>query len=172
MRCDTQKQDGEWRYFRARALPRSIAVTKPKAARHARQEATFFGFLAADRARQPYAICPPAGRRSATRAGAAADQGLLRAFELYAVNLPKLARREWNRALAGRRPTTQRLAADLANRRGWYDRAVFTLTSGDALRLYELRFPLASQDGVVTQAQQAGSSPRGLTASCALKAHG
>jgi soluble lytic murein transglycosylase len=47
----------------------------------------------------------------------------------------------------------------MANRRGWYDRAVFTLSSGEALRLYDLRFPLASQDGLVPQAEQAGIEP-------------
>jgi soluble lytic murein transglycosylase len=36
---------------------------------------------------------------------------------------------------------------------------VFTFSSGDALRLYDLRFPLASQDGLVPQAEQAGVDP-------------
>ena len=84
------------------------------------------------------------------------DPGLDRAFELYAVGLQKYARREWSSALAGRDADTQRLAADLAFRKGWYDRAVFGLSSGEALRLYEQRFPLARQDGVVEQSSQAG----------------
>jgi soluble lytic murein transglycosylase len=36
---------------------------------------------------------------------------------------------------------------------------VFTFSSGDALQLYDLRFPLASQDGLVPQAEQAGVDP-------------
>jgi soluble lytic murein transglycosylase len=84
------------------------------------------------------------------------DPGLDRAFELYAVGLQKFARREWAAALASRDADTKRLAADLAFRKGWYDRAVFGLSSGDALRLYEQRFPLARQDGVVEQSSQAG----------------
>ncbi len=75
------------------------------------------------------------------------------------MGLPQYARREWARALHGADADTLRLAADLANRNGWYDRAVFTLTSGEALRLYRLRFPLVRQDGVVTQAEQAGIDP-------------
>ena len=39
----------------------------------------------------------------------------------------------------------QRIAAGLATQRGWYDRAVFTFSNDEALRLYEQRFPLASQ---------------------------
>jgi soluble lytic murein transglycosylase len=157
----TQQQNGEWRYFRARAL---AALGRDSEAKQQliglAGEATFFGFLAADRLGQAYAICPTQLAGDPQREQTLLQRpGLLRAFELYAVGLPKLARREWNRALDGDDAPTLRLAADLANRRGWYDRAVFTLSSGDALRLYDLRFPLASQDGVVPQATEAGIEP-------------
>lgn len=158
---ETQKLDGEWRYFRARALAALNRGDEAQTVLAAlSKEPTFFGFMAADKLSQPYAICPLQLAGDPQREQELlARPGLLRAFELYAVGLPKLARREWSRALQGDNQTTQRLAADLANQRGWYDRAVFTLSSGDALRLYELRFPLASQDGVVPQAEQAGIEP-------------
>ncbi len=157
----SQQQDGEWQYFRGRAL---AALGRGGEARQLFDgqagKPTFFGFLSADRLDQPYAICPLTLADDPQREQSLLDNpGLLRAFELYAVDLPKLARREWTRALQGADPATQRLAADLANRRGWYDRAVFTLSSGDALRLYALRFPLASQDGLVPQAELAGIEP-------------
>jgi soluble lytic murein transglycosylase len=156
-----QQQDGEWRYFRARAL---AALDRRDEARQQyaalAAEPTFFGFLAADKLEQPYAICPLQLADDPQREQSLLSlPGLQRAFELYAVDLPKPARREWTRALQGADQATLRLAADLANQRGWYDRAVFTLSSGDALRLYDLRFPLASQDGVVPQAEQAGIYP-------------
>jgi soluble lytic murein transglycosylase len=156
-----QQQDGEWRYFRARAL---AALGRDDEARRLFEaqagHATFFGFLSADRLERPYAICPLAPTDDPQREQALlANPGLRRAFELYAVDLPKLARREWARALQDADPATQRAAAVLANRRGWYDRAVFVLNSGEALRLYDLRFPLASQDGLVPQAEQAGVEP-------------
>lgn len=157
----SQQQDGEWQYFRARALTalgRYDEAHQQLAAQAG--SPTFFGFLAADRLDQPYAICPLSLADDSQREQALlAKPGLLRAFELYAVDLPKLARREWARALQGADPATLRVAADLANQRGWYDRAVFTLSSGDALQLYDLRFPLASQDGLVPQAEQAGIEP-------------
>ena len=158
---DTQQSDGEWRYFRARALTAlERSGESGQLMTVLAREPTFFGFLAADKLNQPYAICPITLPADPQREQALLGKpGLLRAFELYAVNLPKLARREWTRALQGEDSTTQRLAADLANQRGWYDRAVFTLNSGDALRVYDLRFPLASQDGIVPQAQQAGIEP-------------
>ncbi len=157
----TQAQDGEWRWFRARALTalgrdaeaRTILTTLS-------QEPTFHGFLAADHLNTPYGICPlPFNADQQREQALLANRGLLRAFEWYAVGQPKLARREWTQALDGTDPETQRLAVDLATRRGWYDRAVFTFNTGDALRYYEHRFPLASQDGLVPQAEEAGIDP-------------
>ncbi len=156
------QQDGEWRWFRARALR---ATNHPVQARDLvtalAGEATYYGFLAADQVQQPYAICPQTPPVDASQAPALLGQmpGLDRAFELYAVDLPQLARREWNRALDGSDASTRALAAELANQRGWFDRAVFTFTSGKALRYYTLRFPLAAEDGLVAQARQAGVAP-------------
>ncbi|WP_199099597.1 transglycosylase SLT domain-containing protein [Dyella sp. ASV21] len=157
----TQQQDGEWRWFRARAL---TALGRDSDAQHVlaplAQESTFFGFLAADKLNAPYGICPLQLTTDAQRQQALlANRGLQRAFELFAVDLPKLARREWSAALDGADMDTLRQAVDLAYRRGWYDRAVFTLNSGDGLRYYEHRFPLVTQDGLVTQAEQAGIDP-------------
>ena len=157
----SQQQDGEWQYFHARALAalghadEAQALFRPLAT-----QATFFGFLAADQLNQAYAICPLAAPTDpALERQLLARPGLIRAFELHAVGLPLLARREWTRALQGTSQATQQIAAALANRQGWYDRAVFTLSSGDALRMYELRFPLASEDGLVQQARLAGIEP-------------
>ncbi|MCX7514551.1 transglycosylase SLT domain-containing protein [Frateuria hangzhouensis] len=157
----TQRDEDEWRYFQARALAATghgdrAATLYDKLA----QEATYYGFLAADRVQDNYAICPLDPPDDTQREQALqADPGLQRAFELFAVDLPHLARREWSRALAGADTTTRRLAARLAYERQWYDRAVFTYSSGEAMHYYDQRFPLASQDGVVPQAQQAGIDP-------------
>lgn len=156
-----QAADGEWQYFRARALA-ELGHADEARQQYAAQagQATFFGFLAADQLHRPYAICPLSLADDPQRQQQLlARPGLVRALELYAVGLPHQARREWHRALAGADQATLRVAADLANQRGWYDRAVFTLSSGDALHIYDLRFPLASQDGLVPQAEQAGISP-------------
>ena len=157
----TQQDDDEWRYFRARALTElGRADAAQPLFRSLAQQATYYGFLAADRIGAPYAICPLQPTLDPQREPALlAMPGLQRAFELYAVDLPRLARREWARALAGADQATRTLAADLANRRGWYDRAVFTFSHGDMLRYYDLRFPLARQDGLVTQADDAGIDP-------------
>jgi len=156
-----QKQDGEWRWFRARALS---ALGRDGEARKLlaplSEEPTFFGFLAADKLDAPYSICPLTLPPDQPREQALlANAGLQRAFELYAVGMPRQARREWVQALDGADPATQKLAADLAYRRGWYDRSVYAFNKGEALRYYEQRFPLASQDGLVPQAEEAGIDP-------------
>jgi soluble lytic murein transglycosylase len=157
----TQQQDGEWRWFRARALAATNRNAESQQVLSSlAQEPTFFGFLAADRIKAPYGICQTDLKGNPQRERALlANQGLLRAFELYAVGLPKQARREWTQALDGADADTLKQAVALAYRRGWYDRAVFTFNTGDALRYYEQRFPLASQDGLVPQAEQAGIDP-------------
>ncbi|OOG65416.1 lytic murein transglycosylase [Rhodanobacter sp. B04] len=156
-----QQQNGEWRYFRARALA-ATGQAMPAQTLYASlaRETTFFGFLAADRLGLPYAICPRAPIDDPQQEQALlAQPGLQRAFELFAVDLPKLARREWARALDGVDERTQVLAVKLADARGWYDRAAFTLNHDEAMHYYTLRFPLASQDGLVAQAEQAGIDP-------------
>ena len=155
------QQDGEWKYFSARALAATGNATQARERFETlAEQPTYFGFMAADQLQQPYAICPlTLDDDTQGEQQLLAQPGLQRAFELFAVDLPQLARREWTQALRGASAATLHLAADLANRRGWYDRAVFTLNHGEALRLYDLRFPLASQDGLVPQAEQAGISP-------------
>jgi len=157
----TQLQDGEWRWFRARALSETGRSAEAQTVLASlAQEPTFFGFLAADRINAPYGICQLDLKGSPQRERALmANQGLVRAFELYAVGLPRQARREWSQALDGADQDTLKQAVDIAYRRGWYDRAVFTFNTGDALRYYEQRFPLASQDGLVPQAEEAGIDP-------------
>lgn len=157
----TQQQDGEWRWFRARALTELGRNDEAqRVLTSLATEPTFFGFLAADRLNLPYGICQLTLNGNPQREQALlANRGLLRAFELFAVDLPRQARREWTQALDGADPDTLKQAVALAYRRGWYDRAVFTFNTGDALRYYEQRFPLASQDGVVPQSEQAGIDP-------------
>lgn len=157
----TQRQDDEWQYFRARALSElGRSEEAQRAFASVAEQSSYFGYLAADRQGAPYALCStqPAADAPAQQA-VLAIPGVQRAFELFAVGMPKQARREWSQALANANAQTLRQAVILANERGWYDRAVFTFNNGDALHFYTLRFPLASQDGVVPQAQQAGIDP-------------
>lgn len=157
----TQQQDDEWQYFRARALGelgRNEQAQRVYA--DVAEQSSYFGYLAADHQNASYALCStqlaadPQAQQSVL-----AIPGIRRAFELFAVGMPKPARREWDQALANADASTIRQAVILADERGWYDRAVFAFNKGDALHYYTLRFPLASQDDLVQQAQEAGIDP-------------
>jgi soluble lytic murein transglycosylase len=158
-----QLADSRWKYLRARVLTKldRKADAAPIFADVAR-EASFHGFLAADWIGEPYAICP---RTLATDPGvekAVANQSdLARAFEFQALGMLPEARREWDfamRKLGG--DPERRLAADLAYRRGWYDRAVFFYSADpETQRLYEQRFPLALETRVKREASGARIDP-------------
>jgi soluble lytic murein transglycosylase len=156
-----QQQNDEWLYFRARALNalrRSSEAQNAYAA--AAAQSSYFGYMAADHQGSPYSLCvtQPVVDSQGEQA-VLAIPGMQRAFELFAVGMFKQARREWTQALTNTDPQTLRQAVNLADQRGWYDRAIVTFNNGPGLRYYTLRFPLARQDGVVTQADQAGIDP-------------
>ncbi len=156
-----EMQRDEWRYWQARAAQKlgddAAALDGYTALA---QQATFYGFLAADRANLDYSICPetvaidPAADRQLE-----AVPGLARAFEFFALDMLRPARREWNRAFPDLTPGQQKQAAALASRKGWYDRAVFAFGKSGDVQYYALRFPLADKDRVVASAKRAGIDP-------------
>lgn len=156
-----QKQQGEWRYLRARVLDK-LGHTQSAHKLYAQQArlATYYGFLAADRADLPYAICPAQFDDDSAKGQDLLHQPALdRAFELYATGLLRDARRVWVRALKNSSSRERQLAAHIAWQRGWYDRAIRTFSHGDLMQLYEQRYPLARLDGVDAQARDAGIDP-------------
>ncbi|HEY6984738.1 MAG TPA: transglycosylase SLT domain-containing protein, partial [Rhodanobacteraceae bacterium] len=157
-----QQADSRWRYLRARVLAKldRRSEADPIFIDVAR-EASFHGFLAADWLDVPYAICP---RTLATDPAAekrvASQIDLARAFEFQTLDMLPEARREWDFAMRKLDDPERRLAADLAYRRGWYDRAVFYYSAdADTQRLYEQRFPLALEPRVKREASGANIDP-------------
>jgi soluble lytic murein transglycosylase len=158
----TQKADSRWRYLRARVL--SKLDRKDDAApifADVAREASFHGFLAADWIGAPYAICPRTLAADPAAEKSIANQGdLARAFELHALGMLPEARREWDFAMRKLGDSEKRLAADLAFRQGWYDRAVFLYSADpETQRLYEQRFPLALETRVKREADDADIDP-------------
>ena len=144
---DAQRSDSRWTYFAARLSE----LTGDKAGaqalyRNAARESDFHGFLAADRLDQPYALCPwIANDDAAAKATVARDPALVRAIALQRIDRVGWAQREWNDALSRFDDKQRRLAIEVAQDSGWFDRGVFgleTATHPDEKRLYKLRFPL------------------------------
>lgn len=140
-----QQDDKAWRYWRARAL--AELGRKEEADRLFSElagERNFYGFLAADRAGQPYRI----GHRNldASAKGIrvlARRPAFQRAKEWHALGRYINARREWVRAIAGLNRAGLKAAGLLAHRWGWHDRAIFTVAKAREFADVELRFPLA-----------------------------
>lgn len=147
----TQRADSRWTYFEGRMLEKTgqAAQARPVFARAAGSP-TFHGFLAADTLQQPYTLCPwKPNDSTAARAAVARDPAIVRAMELYRIDRASWATAEWNSALAGFDDTQRRLAVEIAQENGWFDRAVFSLgKQPDEQRLYHLRFPL-HHDGTI-----------------------
>lgn len=168
-----QRNDPRWQYFEARLRERNGDSQGADALyRQAARTASYGGFLAADRLKQPYSICPLDVSASAgERAQVAATPALQRAFELYRIERLGWAEKEWKQALSGFDDHQRQIAVLLANQMGWYDRATFGLgkdASGqpvpDELRLYALRFPLDYADTVREQARRNGIDPAWVAA--------
>jgi soluble lytic murein transglycosylase len=144
------RRDSRWRYFEARLL--EMAGDKTNADilyRDAANKPEFHGFLAADRIGAPYALCPWTPKTdAAAKAAIARDPGMVRAMLLYRLERGGWAEREWSAALARFTPEQRRIAVDIAQDNGWFDRGVFGLVNvggksyPEESRLYELRFPL------------------------------
>ncbi len=140
-----QRSDSRWMYFEARLS--EIAGRKADAERLYREAAKkpeFHGFLAADRLNLPYALCPWLPETSlAAQQAIARDPSMVRAMGLFQIDRIGWATREWDDALSRFNDEQRRIAVEVAQGNGWFDRAVFSLGKGpDESRLYGLRFPL------------------------------
>ncbi len=162
-----QRSDSRWTYFEGRLL--ELTGDKPGAQaayRRAAREPQFHGFLAADRIGQPYALCPWLPHDSdAAKAAVARDPAIVRAMDLYRIDRTGWAQREWDDALSRFDDTQRRIAVEVAQDNGWFDRAVFALGKNpDELRLYELRFPLHHDEVIRREAAQHGLDPAWVAA--------
>jgi peptidoglycan lytic transglycosylase len=143
---DKQRSDSRWQYFEARlAELTGDKATARRLYREAANKAEFHGFLAADRIGSSYTLCPWMPADDGTdKAAVARDPALMRAIGLYRIDRRGWAIREWDDALSHFNDVQRRMAVEVAQSHGWFDRAVFTLgkSNPDELRLYTLRFPL------------------------------
>lgn len=166
-----EREKDVWRYWRARALEQSAPAEPPAQSSNPRAEAErifselsaqrgYYGFLAADRIDKPYTIKNQPIEADAEEVNALKIRpGIVRAYELYQMGLIADARREWDYTVAALDARGQQLAAYLANRWGWHDRAILTVAKANHMDDLELRFPLLFRDQVLTNAQSQELDP-------------
>lgn len=162
-----------WRYWKARALTQPTPVqnkpppAQPHPAAAAEQifselarERSYYGFLAADRLNQPYQMNSSSVAASeAELAALGRHLGVAQAHELYRLGLMSEARREWNHLPRTLDARSLHLAAVLAARWGWHDRAIFTLAQAKVTDDLELRFPLLYREQVMANAREQDLDP-------------
>lgn len=153
-----QAAQARWRYTRGRVLE---LLDRPQDARvafaAAASEASFHGFLAADRIQAPYAICPADGLLDTERTLAVLDLGgVRRALEWQALGEIDRARSEWFWQLPQLSPELRREAGLIMSREGMHEWAIFTLNTEPLLKQYEARFPLLHTKTVAAEAARTG----------------
>lgn len=136
-----------WIYWKARSLE---AMNQRSQAQVLYQSitdnASFYGFLAADRLNQPYSMLnhrhPDLRQIMPTLA---AKIGMKRALALLALDMKAPARAEWFNALDATNKNQMLAAAKLAQNNGFHFTSILTLSKAKAWNQVELRFPMAHE---------------------------
>jgi soluble lytic murein transglycosylase len=155
------RTDGRWRYWEARALQHTGNSGEAlKMLGKLAAEASYYGFLAADRLQSPYAICPePPAVDAALKNEMQQHSGVARAVELRRAGIPNWARSEWQLAVGNLDREGLRLAAAVAVEEQWHEMAIFALGNSGDLKWYEWRFPLHHRQTVDELAADGGIDP-------------
>jgi len=154
-----QKQEG--RYWMARALERTGQPEEARTLFKAlARERGYYGFLAADRMDETYAMQhQPIVAKADEVSTMLARPGVLAAQELLALGLTTEARRQWQWITRHMNNRELAIAALIAREWGWHDRAILTLSKSDHQDDLELRFPLLYRDSIEANAQRQGIDP-------------
>lgn len=142
---DELKNNPRWQYWHARALTEQGAESQAQAIYEAlSDDRHYYGFLAAERLDRPLAFEHQQHVIEPQRLIAISNlPSMMRTYELMLLNRTLDARREWYHAIK-QLPHEDRLAAArVAQRMGWHDLAIYTLSRTEGSDDLLLRFPLA-----------------------------
>lgn len=148
--------DERWRYWLARALrEKGDSQAADAIFKELAEQASYYGFLAADWADNEYRICPaPVLTANQIDLHQLPSQLVLeRALELFHTGLESHAFRTWRQGQVGLTEEQRLVAANLAYQAGWLQQAIFTLNDAGFRQQYDLRFPLAHQSRLQQQTQ-------------------
>ena len=107
----------------------------------------------------------PAAKQSIAR-----DPAIVRALQLFALDRKGWAQREWDDALSRFSDEQRRIAVEVAQDNGWFDRGVFGLVNvggkrhPEETRLYHLRFPLHHEATIRREAARNNLDPAWVAA--------
>ena len=155
-----EQASSRWRYWQARALDQ-LDFSGQAAAIYARLVGRdYYGFLAADRLGQPYALIHRPLLFSAEEMAVVEQMpGIARAREFYLLGRLPDTRREWNYVLQAFDENLKLRAAKLAHDWGWRDGAIFTIAQAPRQDDLELLFPLDHREHVELRAKDSAIDP-------------
>jgi len=139
-----------WRYWHARAVAatRGDDTAVPLFAEIAGLR-DYYGYLAADRLKQPYNLnMRPSPLDAAAQTALSSQAGMIRAHELFDCDMTEDAISEWTAVLEGADTALKVQAALLASRWGWYFQAITTLAQTGEFDDVTLRYPRPYLDAV------------------------
>jgi soluble lytic murein transglycosylase len=156
-----QRQKDRWRYWRARVFEKvgleTTALTEYFALAKKR---SYYGFLAADRVNQPYAIIDHPHQPTATELFSMSQRaGIKRAHEFYRLGRIVQARREWHQVMDSLNNDERIDASKLAQFWGWAEQSILTMASTDKRDDISLRFPLLFQQQVIAHSEHEDIDP-------------
>lgn len=153
--------DSRWQYWLGRANDMLGASEAAQSAyRRAAEGRNFFGFAAADRLGQPYALSMDrATFNDDYRAEVANWPVVQRTEALIRIGEQGLANSEWYTAVARASDQEARALADYAQRKGWYAKLVQTTITGNMWDALEWRFPEAFRDDFMYWGESTGVDP-------------
>lgn len=156
-----QQHSEQWRYWRGRVLEGMGQLEEAREIYLLNGENRgYYSFLAADRAGHNYQFAnKPLVYKTTDLADLEALPPIQRARELFALKRKVDARREWNHAIERMSQSQLLKAAKLADDWGWHNRAIMTLARARYWDDLELRFPLAHQKVVLSQAERQHINP-------------
>jgi len=157
----TERQSDNWRYWRAYALDaKDRSGDAFTAFARLSEERSYYGFLAADRLQRPYRMNDARLDHQQSQLDTVEHiPGIVRARELYLAGKHTEARREWFHTTGSLPPGQLKLAALLAHRWGWHDRAILTASQAGYWSDLTLRFPLPHREAIFTYASQYDLDP-------------
>ena len=157
---DSERSSEEWRYWQAIGeIESGQALNASEELESLRQERSFYGFLAADKLGQVYAL---------DHASLAVDEAMLaaieerpeviRARELFYVGQDGRGRSEWDAIIRSLSDEDKLQAAILAHRWGWHSRAISAAASLGEYDDLAIRYPLPYQEKFEAYSSQASIS--------------
>ena len=158
----TEEQNSStWKYWKARCLE---AVNKNQEAKALYEsitdDASFYGFLAADHLKQPYKMLDKQHPDlKSNLAELSKKPGIQRALELLALDMKSQGRAEWFHSLKASNNTQMLAATRLAQDNGYYFTSILTLSKAKEWNQIQLRFPMGYEPLVRMEASQQTVTP-------------